>query len=149
MPVVRAVVTDRRTAHPDATLECDLTAPDGTAGPVAVPVVEHLRLVLDELLENAVEHGDAEPWVRVSLAADGASVGDGVELVVEDDGPGIPEDERAVVAGETAITRATPPGSVWTVRMVTESMGGDVRFESTGTGSRVVLFLPAHTSGQA
>jgi signal transduction histidine kinase len=99
--------------------------------------------VLDELLENAVEHGDAEPWVRVATGTTRA--GDGVAVVVEDDGPGIPEDERAVVAGETEITQlshATGLG-LWTATMVVDSMGGEVRFDSSGQGSRIVVELPA------
>ena len=136
--VVREVVDDRRAAHPHATVEYD-----GTAADVSVPAVEHLRPVLDELLENAVEHGDAEPWVRVATGTTRA--GDGVAVVVEDDGPGIPEDERAVVAGETEITQlshATGLG-LWTATMVVDSMGGEVRFDSSGQGSRIVVELPA------
>jgi signal transduction histidine kinase len=135
-PVVREVVADRRQAHPGATIEYD-----GTAAAVETPAVEHLRPVLDELLENAVVHGEAEPWVRVSVE----TTDDGVELVVEDDGPGIPEDERAVVTGEVAITQlshATGLG-LWTVEMVVDSMGGSVRFDVIEGGSRVAVELPA------
>ncbi len=49
-----------------------------------------LRVVLDNLVENAARHGRAGGTVRVALE-DGAG---GVQLVVEDDGPGIPPAER-------------------------------------------------------
>ena len=52
-----------------------------------------LRLMLDNLLENAALHGRADGRVRVRLhAMDAALV-----LGVEDDGPGIPEDARAAM----------------------------------------------------
>jgi len=142
VPVVREVVADRRGAHPDATIEYD-----GTAASVAVPAAEHLRPVLDELIENAVEHAGPAPWVGVTVQAGS----EGVELTVEDDGPGIPEDEREVVAGEVEVTQlshATGLG-LWTVTMVVDAMGGTVRFDSTGTGSRVTVDLPTAESATA
>ncbi len=47
-----------------------------------------LRLIADNLLENAARHGRAGGRVRAAVCARGPA------LVVEDDGPGIAEDER-------------------------------------------------------
>jgi signal transduction histidine kinase len=52
-----------------------------------------LRLMLDNLLENAALHGRPDGRVRVELREDGARL----VLRVEDDGPGIPEGERDAV----------------------------------------------------
>jgi len=69
--------TDWQTELPEDPVEVDGWAPG-------------LRVVLDNLVENAARHGRAGGTVRVALE-DGA---DGVVLVVEDDGPGIPLAER-------------------------------------------------------
>lgn len=49
-----------------------------------------LRLLLDNLVENAARHGHDGGTVRVVLACDGS----GPVLTVEDDGPGIPVGDR-------------------------------------------------------
>jgi signal transduction histidine kinase len=49
-----------------------------------------LRALLDNLLENAARHGRADGEVRVTLRG-----GDAPELLVEDDGPGVPDADRA------------------------------------------------------
>ena len=85
--VVDAAVEAARRRHPEARIELSVARgarstvdgwPDG------------LRLLVDNLIENAVRHGGST--VRVDLAphADGESL----LLSVEDDGPGIPSVER-------------------------------------------------------
>ena len=56
-------------------------------------------MLLDNLLENAARHGRPGGHVRVSLAEaeDGAAL-----LLVDDDGPGIPAEERERVLGRFA-----------------------------------------------
>ena len=51
-----------------------------------------LRLVIDNAITNAVKHGGA---TEVRLAA--ISSVDGVEITVDDNGQGVPEEERAAV----------------------------------------------------
>src|SRR4051812_14971297 len=74
--------------HPDATLTAD--APDE---PVAYRGWEPgLRIMVDNLVENAARHGRPGGRIRVTLRA--AMNGAGPQIDVEDDGPGIPEAER-------------------------------------------------------
>lgn len=97
----------------DLSLEAARSRHPGTRWEVALPddpvEVEGwapgLRLVLDNLVENAARHGRPGGTVAVALQP-GAG---GVVLTVEDDGPGVPEAERerifepfARVAGTTA-----------------------------------------------
>src|SRR4051794_24512134 len=49
-----------------------------------------LRALLDNLLENAARHGRLDGEVRVSVRG-----GEAPELAVEDDGPGVPDSDRA------------------------------------------------------
>jgi two-component system sensor histidine kinase PrrB len=74
--------------HPSVSVAAD--APDE---PVAYRGWEPgLRIMVDNLLENAARHGRPEGSVRIALrpAADGR----GPEIDVDDDGPGIPPGER-------------------------------------------------------
>lgn len=83
--VADAALASARDRHPTTTWLADV--PSG-----AVPVdawEPGVRSLLDNLIENAVRHGRRDGSVAVSLH-DGPLP----ELVVEDDGPGIPEAER-------------------------------------------------------
>ncbi|ELY40703.1 histidine kinase N-terminal 7TM domain-containing protein [Natronorubrum tibetense] len=88
--------------------------------------------------EDAVEHGDETVHVRVGTTPNG--------FFVEDDGPGIPADERKRVLeyGETsspsgtgfglAIVDEIAEGHGWTIR-ITESADGGARFEFDTAGT--------------
>jgi signal transduction histidine kinase len=66
-----------------------------------------LRLLVDNLLENAARHG--RPDGRVRVAVDPEPV---VVLAVEDDGPGIaPEDRERIFEPFTRIEATEAPGS--------------------------------------
>jgi signal transduction histidine kinase len=75
-----------RTRHPEVTIESELPA----AGPVVHGDADGLWRVIENLLENAARHGRPGGHARLRVSADGA----GAEILVEDDGPGIPLAER-------------------------------------------------------
>ena len=93
---------------------------------------DQLRLLLGNLLGNAIEHGGADVTVTVGDLEDG--------FFVEDDGPGIPPDEREAVfeSGHTTEPDGTGFGldvvqriagaHGWTMA-VTEGRAGGARFE--------------------
>ncbi|MFB6078318.1 MAG: sensor histidine kinase, partial [Halarchaeum sp.] len=97
-----------------------------------------LGQLFENLFRNAVEHGGDDVTVTVGDLDDG--------FYVEDDGPGIPADEREVVfepgysneADGTglglAIVEQTAAGHDWTLT-VSESSAGGARFEITGVES--------------
>jgi len=108
----------------------------------AVAVVGDGRLVLAlaELLENSAEHVPGEARVRISATR----AGDRVELRVADDGPGIPEQERSIVAESDEITQLNHGSGLglWIAKWVCDSCGGRLHFEESDLGGAgVVLSL--------
>jgi signal transduction histidine kinase len=86
--LVDASVGAAAARHPEATLTAD--APPE---PVAYRGWEPgLRILVDNLVENAARHGRPGGQVRVTLRA--AENGAGPSIEVDDDGPGIPPRER-------------------------------------------------------
>ncbi|MFB6135003.1 MAG: sensor histidine kinase [Halanaeroarchaeum sp.] len=116
-------------ATSDATLECQ-------ARQRVVADESRLAELLENLIDNAVSHGGEDVTVRVEDLEDG--------FAVEDDGPGIPPEERGEVfeAGYSNDPNGTGFGLYiveiiaeahgWSVR-VTEGSAGGARFEFTGT----------------
>jgi signal transduction histidine kinase len=129
--IVEEVVDDYRAAYPDAAIT--VSVPD-----VSVRATPHLSVAVDELLENAFEHGDAATaGVEVSASVEG----DTVTLSVDDDGAGVPADEWELVAGErdqTQLEHASGLG-LWVVRAVVESFDGRLEPTEDRTGVRMHL----------
>jgi signal transduction histidine kinase len=112
---------------------------------------ERLRLALDALLENAVQHTGPDDAIRLSVErhARSALVG----LVVEDSGPGIAPAAVAYIfdrfrTGSGAGGRAGTGLGLPLVQAVARGHGGDVGVHSSpGQGSRFELMLPDLPAG--
>ena len=135
--VIDCVGTRAEETYPESTVET--VCPSD----VYVEANDLLASAVRELVANGIEHNDtATPWVRVS-----ASVGDEwVYVTVTDDGPGIPETERAVLdhGTETALEHGSGLG-LWLVKWIVDAVDGNVSFaERVPRGSEVTLrLLPA------
>jgi signal transduction histidine kinase len=122
-----------------------------------------LRLILENLLLNAIRHGlpddrNAENPAEVRLIVEQKIFHGGLVVAVEDDGPGIPPKEARrifdpFVRGEASI-RDQRPGSglgLHLVRRVVQILGGSITLDSpyrnaigrTQTGCRFTVELPA------
>jgi two-component system phosphate regulon sensor histidine kinase PhoR len=115
---------------------------------VALADDDRMRQVLSNLLDNAIKYGRAGGVASV----EGRLLPDGrIEIVVIDDGPGIPKDSqeriferfyrvdkaRSREQGGTGLGLAI-------VKHVIQAHGGDVRVESgPGAGARFIVNLPA------
>ena len=111
---------------------------------------DELHRLTINLLENALRHTPSGTEIRVSSSL---GAGDQAMLVVEDDGPGVPEHLRDTLF-ERFVRGAGDRGGSFglglaIVRAVAESHGGSVAIESTGErdgapyGARFVVRLPA------
>ncbi len=102
-----------------------------------------LRLVIDNAITNAIKHGGA---TEIRLSAD--SSGEGVEIAVDDNGAGIPEEERSAVferfsRGSTASRSGSGLGLALVAQQA-ELHGGTAAMEASPSGgARLVLRLPA------
>jgi two-component system sensor histidine kinase PrrB len=133
------LVAEATAEHAGAQLHTDL--PDG---PVLVRGWDAgLRMLVGNLVQNAVRHGGAGGRVEVALTD-----GPVPRLTVDDQGPGIPEDERErIFEPFTRLDGVTSPGSGLGLALVAqqaERHGADVAIEESPLGgSRFSVTFPA------
>jgi signal transduction histidine kinase len=122
---------------------------DGVPAGTLVADPARLAQALRNVVTNAIEHTREDGLVRVSVAA----AGSGVRFVVEDDGPGIPEDQRDLVFQRfhrTDPSRARSSGGTGLglaiVREIVLAHGGRVRVGRAAAGGALVeLEIPHFT----
>jgi PAS domain S-box-containing protein len=132
--VVSDAVADVREAYPEVTIEatipesCPVVAVDGT------------REVVTGLVENAAQHNDSpDPRVDVRLRG-----GDRPQLLIEDNGPGMPDrDLEAFAAGRESPLTHSSGVDVWLSKWVIEGAGGSLSFDSGSEGTRVTVEFPS------
>jgi signal transduction histidine kinase len=134
--IAQYVAAEARKRYPAADIDVSLEGETVVAAPdeVCWPVVWNL-------VENAVEHNDTEdPTVDIAVRP----AGDRAELVVLDDGPGLPENERrAVIEGEEEPLSHGSGLGLWAVKWGTTRVGGEVTFaDAEPRGTRVTVRLP-------
>lgn len=131
-----------RHEHPAAEIESDL--PDQ----LEIRSTGILESVLQNVFENAVVHNDSQqPHVWVRIDADDTRI----EISVADDGPGIPQQERAVLikGTETPLEHGSGLG-LWLVNWGVTMLGGEIEFrdrvtfgrDEDVTGSVVTISIP-------
>jgi signal transduction histidine kinase len=125
----------RPPANPEATVRVD------DADPVPAVADGLLELAVENLLENAVEHGSST--VEIEIAPTGTDPAAWVDVAVRDGGPGIPDREQAVVGGDREITQVDHSRGLglWVTRWILEGVGGRLVFGDQSDGGSVVLRL--------
>ncbi|WP_435363867.1 ATP-binding protein [Haloarchaeobius sp. DYHT-AS-18] len=118
------------TAHPTVDVERSLPA----TAPARATI--HLGLALEELLSNAVEHADSDaPTVRVSVENRLSQV----TLVVEDDGPGMPDaEQQAIISGEEKPLAHSSGLGLWFVYWLVTAAGGQFEFAESSLGGLAI-----------
>lgn len=150
IPLFRRHLAAVERDHPDVTVEAVL--PDHAY----VYAEELIDSAIDNVIENAVEHNDStSPTLSVSVSdrfVDGSRY---VDLAVADNGPGVPENERRIIADgmETPLDHTNGLG-LWLVNWIVASSDGELVFEENEPrGSVVTLRLrraaPADTQRQS
>jgi len=132
VPVVVQAATQIEERYPHASVA--VTAPESAAASSA----PRLETALWELLDNAATHAGAEPSIAV-----GVRVADGEVVVrVEDDGPGLPEQERDILVSgeETPLVHGSGIG-LWLVYWIVESLDGQLTVRDSEGGTCVEIAL--------
>jgi PAS domain S-box-containing protein len=136
-PLLDRVITDVSLDAAGATIDVD-----GAAN-VTVEARESLQLAIRELVENAVKHGGDPPTVTVEVTEREETV----ELAVSDDGPGLPEQERAVLSEgvETPLVHGSGLG-LWMVYWIVTNHDGEIDAAVGDDGTTITVSLPRAAS---
>jgi PAS domain S-box-containing protein len=126
-------------SYPEATLTVD--TPDS----VHVRADSRLKTAVSEIVENAIVHNDRPtPEIRITTRpATGDRTGKWIEIVIADNGPGIPDHEQKTIESgeETPLQHGTGLG-LWIVYWTVSLFGGEVSLKNNlPRGTRVVLSL--------
>jgi len=98
---------------------------------------ETLRTTLSSPLENAVRYADSTVTVAVTTTAAGCQV------VISDDGPGIPDEELDSLAAGTETDLQHGRGlGLWQLKWGVDALNGELTFE-TEDGTTIRITLPA------
>jgi PAS domain S-box-containing protein len=138
--ILTEVVDEFSESYPDTTVTVN------TSDSVHARADNRLKTALLELIENAIIHND-QPTPEVSITvrpSDGDRTGEWIEIVIADNGPGIPDHEQKTIetGEETPLQHGTGLG-LWIVHWTVSLFGGEVTLEDNSPrGTRVVLSLP-------
>ena len=138
-PCVDDVVSEILAEYPQATIAVQ----DEPLGRVKGD--DRLKIGIREALENAIVHNDqTQPHITIDSTVDSTVDHPIRELLITDNGPGIPEGQREVIerGHETALMHTTGLG-LWIITWAAATTGGEISFaDSQSEGSSVVFRLP-------
>jgi len=103
----------------------------------------HVHQILVNLVQNSVDALVVTPRPKISLSA--AAVAAGVEICVEDNGPGIPPGNQSQIFEPFFTTKPVGKGTglgLYVSYRLADELGGSLRVEPAKTGARFVLFVP-------
>ncbi|GAA4674265.1 ATP-binding protein [Streptomyces chumphonensis] len=129
-------------ARTDVHLHLDVSPPELTAHADS----ERLHQVVTNLIDNAVKHSPAHG--RVTVSARPGRQPQGLELEVQDEGPGIPESDRERVFERFGRSASADSGDGGTglglaiARWAVNLHGGRIRVAESPRGCRMVVTLP-------
>lgn len=131
--LLERAITDATTSYPDADIRVE------GQSDVTIEAMTSLEVAFEELLENAAKHGGDTPEVIVSVTP----TEDTVELRISDDGPGLDDQERDVLAegDESPLVHGSGLG-LWMVYWIVTSHDGSIDAIADEDGTTVTIVLP-------
>lgn len=132
VPYVRQTVTEIDEEYPAVSIQ--VQAPETAVARAN----ENLKIAVQELIENAAKHGGDSPSITVTVT----DTGDSVTIRVQDDGPGLPQQDRdALLAGEeTDVVHGSGLG-LWLVNWIITRVDGTLRLRDIDTGACIEIKL--------
>jgi PAS domain S-box-containing protein len=133
VPLIDRLVTQLEDRHWDAAVTVD--APDAAVA----ETLPRLETALWEILENAAKHGGDPASVEVTVATTDHQV----VISIKDDGPGLPDDERTVLAAgaEEPLVHGQGLG-LWLAYYLVTNLRGEIEVPETRRGTTVEVRLP-------
>jgi PAS domain S-box-containing protein len=120
--------------------------------PSEAPVIaiSRIREAIWEVIENALEHHDGSPRIRVRLDLVKETDGLRRQLTIEDDGPGLPDEERDVLFEGTEEELRHGSGlGLWYVKWLLDRSDAILRFTEsqfeTGTAVQLRFRMPGES----
>ncbi len=113
---------------------------------------DHIRQIVTNLLKNAAEALDSGGHIRVAtsdpVSVSGRSY---TELVIEDNGPGLPREimDRLFMPVESTKGSAHQGQGLSIVQRLTDEMGAIILCRSSPAGTRFQLLLPRSSASTA
>jgi len=127
------ITSPLRAKYPDATITTAVSADSIHTDPGI------LSLVVEELLTNALEHAGDGPTVTVDISPKN----DSFQVVIADDGPGIPQSEiDPILTGEETDLEHGSSLGLWLVHWGTKSLNGELDITATAEETSVTVTLP-------
>lgn len=135
--LVEPLLESYRHQYPDVTITSKLSSATARA-------ISSIDLAIENLVENAIEHNDsASPVVDVQTRTTVDRGVEWAEIVVADNGPGIPQHERRVLTegSESALQHGNGLG-LWLVYWLVRKSRGELLYDSNDPrGSIITLRL--------
>jgi PAS domain S-box-containing protein len=133
-----------------STIDDEFPGKDVTVTPPETPSVEvdaGLGPALLELARNALEHGESDPNLHVEASVEHEQSGTDVKVVVADDGPGLPAQERSVLeSGDESALKHGSGFGLWLVNWLVLQSGGTLSID-VDDGTTITLRVPVRDSG--
>lgn len=128
-----SVVQEVERAYPKANISVD--CPDD----IVIKALPSLEQAMQELVENAAKHAGEAPTIKVGVEV----VPNAVVLRVADDGPGLNEQDAAVLrtGTETPLVHGSGLG-LWITHWIVTSHDGTVDLVEVDEGTTVVVTIP-------
>jgi signal transduction histidine kinase len=148
VPVLEGLARAMRRLHAARGLEITVDGAGAGAGPAFAGESQDLHEMLGNLMDNACQWARTRVEVHAGAVADGAATrGPRLHIVIDDDGPGIPEAQRAQALARGGRLDESTPGSGLGLAIVQELAalyGGRLGLQASPWGGlRAVLELPA------
>lgn len=132
VPVAARLAAEVDEEYPDATV--DVRTPESAMAESS----PRLETALRELLDNAANHAGDAPSITLAVRAENETV----RVRVTDDGPGLPEQDRAVLLSgtETPLVHGSGLG-LWLTHWIVESLHGTLRLDDGEEGTCIEIEL--------
>jgi len=148
--VLREIIESYRSEFPDVTFSLDCP------GECFVEISPSLEIAIENVIENAAEHGSASPDSRARQDAAEHNGGttqtvdvtvteatDEVVVTISDDGPGISTEELTVIEreAETSLQHGSGMG-LWVVKWAIDTTDASIQYDTDDGGTTVTVRIP-------